>query len=1322
MVIRRTRRYIRQGAGFLLLSALILSAFYVSVGRIAVNAVNFFREDFVTLLETSLQTEVYIGELKGSWRRIDPTISITNLVVGPDDDPAIELGTVSFRLSSLYSFLERTPILTEVNIDGLKLTVEQRENQKWVVLGLPANDEKFDTSRILDLLSHVEELSLNGLDLNVNSIGSDYHIGNEGNTPLQMRRSGKERVLAFPLLVQKITESGDSRQNKIYLTGDYSGELRRPEKLSANLYFKMPQVQLTDFMQEPVFGGYRLVSAQMKADLWLEYANQTYNLIGNLDASEIELAGTGDERDTLEGVSTRFKLTGSTGEEGFQIFSPQTSIEYRNDMIEFQDLNLVVEQQKNQYLIAGTIPLLDLGELTHSAKKLNQRLGFIPERGLAAIEAMNPRGRVEKSIFVVDLTGEQAEVKITSNIREVSIEAYLGAPAISSLNGFVSLRPDRGYMDINNSQFDLHFASMFPASWPFESTRGRVNYRLTDGVLHLNSGLIELINGELSGYGKVHVKLPKERDDQTWGLIIGVNNADLVAASRFLPNTLSEDFLLWLKGAVLNGTASETALLFHGSLFRGAPKIRKIYELYLKVEDTRLDYDEEWPMISDLQATIYINNHGVYSNDAIGSIMMSQVKQAMVEVLIPDSGGIDTIHIEGSLEGPMADGIRLLTETPLAAATNYFAERWSGTGMIDALATLEIPIGTRKGEETFSDVTVELKDNSVTMPEYEITLENIDGSIRYQSAAGLSAEGVKANLFGKAVIGGIESELNDGGGEIKIDAVGKIDMRDLQQWSAQTLLTTAEGVMDYNAEIHIPFGSVEEPVYVVARSDLNGVTIDMPLPMKKVSSDTEMSLFYQQTTLDSGFQLDFQLGEQVRAALKVDEGIVTGGQLVFGADEISDVSYEGLNVTGDIAFANYEEWDSFIEKLDQVSEVAIESEIANKLDEIKLDVAMLDVYTMELPDTRVRITREENAWLARLDNVNLSGEVLVKDGDEPINIRLDYLRFFEEEGESTFAVDPFADVVPQEMLPIDFSTKELTVDGEAYGSWQFQFRPNENGADFYQLRAEVKGMSIAEPSRAYWTYSNGVHYSGFDGPVLVEDLGVMLEQWGYASSVEGKDFVLTSSFGWPGSPAMVELETVEGSVLIEGGKGRFVQAETGTAALKLLGIFDFNQLGKRLTLDFSDVVDKGYSFNGMKGKARFDKGIVEIMEPLFIKSAGSNFKVGGRADLNSREINGDVVVTLPVGKNLPWYAAYSAIVTGPLVGAGVFLAQKVFEDQINTMTSAKYEVTGTIEEPTIKFITFFDDNVRESAEAVATESDSGEEEIEQPAAKESGNQ
>ena len=42
------------------------------------------------------------------------------------------------------------------------------------------------------------------------------------------------------------------------------------------------------------------------------------------------------------------------------------------------------------------------------------------------------------------------------------------------------------------------------------------------------------------------------------------------------------------------------------------------------------------------------------------------------------------------------------------------------------------------------------------------------------------------------------------------------------------------------------------------------------------------------------------------------------------------------------------------------------------------------------------------------------------------------------------------------------------------------------------------------------------------------------------------------------------------------------------------------------------------------------------------------------------------------------------------------LAQKVFENQINQMSSAKYKISGSIEEPEIQFVTIFNDTVREA--------------------------
>jgi uncharacterized protein YhdP len=50
------------------------------------------------------------------------------------------------------------------------------------------------------------------------------------------------------------------------------------------------------------------------------------------------------------------------------------------------------------------------------------------------------------------------------------------------------------------------------------------------------------------------------------------------------------------------------------------------------------------------------------------------------------------------------------------------------------------------------------------------------------------------------------------------------------------------------------------------------------------------------------------------------------------------------------------------------------------------------------------------------------------------------------------------------------------------------------------------------------------------------------------------------------------------------------------------------------------------------------------------------------------------------------------------VGAGVFLAQKVFKKQIDELTSLKYEVSGTFSEPNVQFLSMFDSSLRKSAD------------------------
>jgi len=64
-----------------------------------------------------------------------------------------------------------------------------------------------------------------------------------------------------------------------------------------------------------------------------------------------------------------------------------------------------------------------------------------------------------------------------------------------------------------------------------------------------------------------------------------------------------------------------------------------------------------------------------------------------------------------------------------------------------------------------------------------------------------------------------------------------------------------------------------------------------------------------------------------------------------------------------------------------------------------------------------------------------------------------------------------------------------------------------------------------------------------------------------------------------------------------------------------------------------------------------------------------------------------LVVTLPLVDNIPWVAALAG---GLPVAAGTYLLSKVFEDQVNQLSSGVYAVSGDLDNPEVAFERVFD--------------------------------
>jgi uncharacterized protein YhdP len=141
--------------------------------------------------------------------------------------------------------------------------------------------------------------------------------------------------------------------------------------------------------------------------------------------------------------------------------------------------------------------------------------------------------------------------------------------------------------------------------------------------------------------------------------------------------------------------------------------------------------------------------------------------------------------------------------------------------------------------------------------------------------------------------------------------------------------------------------------------------------------------------------------------------------------------------------------------------------------------------------------------------------------------------------------------------------------------------------------------------------------------------------------------------------------------------------------MKIFSLVNFSTIAKRLNFDFSDVVGEGVSFDLLTATTDFDSGMMHFVEPMEVEGSGSSFRIAGSVDLVEGTLDNEMIVTLPVSRGLPWYAAYVAL-ANPLAGLGVLVGERVLRKPLEQFSSAKYEISGTLTEPELKFVGVWD--------------------------------
>jgi uncharacterized protein YhdP len=254
--------------------------------------------------------------------------------------------------------------------------------------------------------------------------------------------------------------------------------------------------------------------------------------------------------------------------------------------------------------------------------------------------------------------------------------------------------------------------------------------------------------------------------------------------------------------------------------------------------------------------------------------------------------------------------------------------------------------------------------------------------------------------------------------------------------------------------------------------------------------------------------------------------------------------------------------------------------------------------------------------------------------------------------------------------------KALKFGDLALGQAGMRLLPVAGGVRVDSLQLATGWMNLQ--ASGAWTRVNHEESSHFLVEIRGDDFGDMLEELGYSAEMKGGKAEIKIDATWPAAPYAVTFENLHGELDLKVGAGRLVEVEPGAG--RLFGLLSLNSLQRRLSLDFSDLFRKGYTFDRIEGQFTLDNANA-YTDNLYIDGPSARVEINGRVGLAARDYDQLVTVVPNVSSTLP---IAGAIAGGPAVGAALLLADKLLPRQMEMLTSFsryRYSLTGSWENP-----------------------------------------
>lgn len=1266
---------------------LVIMALYASLGRYYIQYVPGYAPQLVQWVHDQTGAELNFEGLRTRWSGLSPVLELDRVTLSYEGAPAATISGGYGKVGIISGLVRRGFVdLLELNAGTLELHFYETE-KGWHFAGQPLVNDSPSQFDFISTVMGIREAEISAL-----SVTLHYANGESANLwgqRLRLQGGGDFRRLKAGL--------GIEGSKATRLIAELSGDPRTPD-FSLATYLRLENSSFASVA--PLFGRYKtLAEIEGRGELWFSLNGRgRASWQGQIQVPELHLGELWASDQVLSSANLTFSGTLRNGLA--RTWFSALDFFWEQQYVDWSGTQLSYHRQQGNRLQIG-MPSLDIG-LTQ--KRLTDS-GALPGSLVEVLSELEPQGRIKSLLVDIPLDTPSA-LRIRGELARVALESWRGIPAARGVDGFIDTGINGGELTIRSPDFQLGLAPVYENPLKLQSFTTRLRWSLEDELLTIRSSEIAALDRGAMISARIALDIPVVKDaenDPQMALLVGLSNGHIGLRDQYLPALLEEGLTDWLAQSIRGGEVDRAVFLYHGSLTRSG---QKTMQLAVQGRELALDYHPDWPALSHADFDLWLDGKRVTVRTEKARVF-DNVALSNIDVSIGEREDVMMLGVRADATSPLNSALRLVRESALRQQVGATFDDWRGVGRVDARLSLDIPLAS--GVDPQVRVDTRIKASQLRMQNLNLELTNVRGPLLFESSAGIASERIDAELFGRPVTVGISQRPDK---PVLVNARGAVDVTDIRHWLQQPLLGFASGVATFNIDI----SAGAERTYLKASSDLFGVAIDLPGSLGKPVDQSRL-LELDIPLSEKPLSLDLSIDGLGRLMLAFDDvGSLSGGSFSVGGQSIPPPPRDQFMIVGELAYAELEQWQIVLDRYLAMSRSNEPTDGGGGAAQTQalpivvedLAISQLDGVGRTWQDVIIDANNGvagKGPWQVSMQSRRLLGTLEIP-ASGPLVIALQHFNLpplngtadavsVADTGEAESLDGSLLSRIDLNAVPeVDFSVQSLTLDGDPLGKLAFNLRKVDGGITLSDIRGNLRGLRLggdARPLALTWTREGKQDYTALTGQVSVTHIGDVLNNWQFERVMESRRGLADLALSWPGAPDRVAADRLSGTIVMEFDNGRFLRgSDAASGTLRMVGLLNFANVIRRLQFNFKDVFEKGIHYDTIRGTMRFEDGVMRTPKALEIDGPSSVFRISGLLDFNTDQTDMELLATLPLGSNLPWVAAF---VSGLPVAAGVYIASKLFETQVDKASTLVYSVKGPWQQPELEFKRLFGESL-----------------------------